>query len=371
MLANAVNVNANLALAGNNNLTLGGVIAGAGTLTKNGLADVTLSGNNTFSGIFDVQAGSLTTLSGAALGNNAVVNLGAATSLNLGGSGSVASLTGSGTTLIGSNNTLSIGGNNANSIFDGVLTGTGELNKLGTGTLTLSGINTLTGNTTVNAGTLNINGSLDSTNMLINSGAILTGSGLLSGAAIVADGGHLASVTGSTLSVNSLVFNANSNFDIGLGAPVSSSGNPLVNVSGNLTLDGTLNVSDIGGFGSGMYRLINYTGGLTDNGMLIATVPSSVTSSDLTLQTAVANQINLLVNVPSVTVQFWDGNQLIANGAVEGGSGTWGTGITNWTDVNGMTNQAWTNSFAVFQGGVYFGELFRRAGEYSFAYTSG
>lgn len=49
-------------------------------------------------------------------------------------------------------------------------------------------------------------------------------------------------------------------------------------------------------------------------------------------------------------MQFWDGNQLIANGAVEGGSGTWGTGITNWTDVNGMTNQAWTNSFAVFQG---------------------
>ena len=33
----------------------------------------------------------------------------------------------------------------------------------------------------------------------------------------------------------------------------------------------------------------------------------------LTLQTALANQINLLVTAPGVTVQFWDGNQLVAN----------------------------------------------------------
>ena len=84
--------------------------------------------------------------------------------------------------------------------------------------------------------------------------------------------------------------------------------------------------------------------------MLIGTVPGSVTPGDLTLQTAVANQLNLLVTAPAATVQFWDGNQLIANGAVEGGSGTWGTGTTNWTDVNGTTNQGWTSNFAVFQG---------------------
>jgi outer membrane autotransporter protein len=350
VLANNFNVNANLSVAGNNNLTLGGVIAGAGTLTKNGLADLTLTGNNTFSGTFDVQAGSLTTLGNSALGSNAGVNLGAAATLNLGSSGSLASLTGSGTALIGGGNTLSIGGNNASSIFDGVLTGTGELSKLGTGTLTLTGLNSLTGNTTVNAGTLNVSGSLDSASVLVNSGGTLTGGGSLGGAVTVADGGHLAGATGSTLSVNSLVFNANSNFDVGLGTPVSGGGNALVNVGGNLTLDGTLNVSDIGGFGSGVYRLINYTGGLTDNGMLIGTVPGSVTPGDLTLQTALANQINLLVTAPGVTVQFWDGNQLVANGSVDGGSGTWGTGTTNWTDVNGTTNQAWTNSFAVFQG---------------------
>jgi autotransporter-associated beta strand protein len=91
------------------------------------------------------------------------------------------------------------------------------LSKLGTGTLTLTGLNSLTGNTTVNAGTLNVSGSLDSASVLVNSGGTLTGGGSLGGAVTVADGGHLAGATGSTLSVNSLVFNANSNFDVGLG----------------------------------------------------------------------------------------------------------------------------------------------------------
>ncbi|MGF0238008.1 autotransporter-associated beta strand repeat-containing protein [Rhodococcus sp. IEGM1300] len=350
VLANTLNVNANLSLAGNNNLTLGGVIAGTGTLTKNGLADVTLSGNNTFGGTFDVLSGSLTTLSTGALGNNATVNLGGGAALNLGASGSLARLTGSGTALIGTGNTLSLGGTNVSSTFAGIFSGDGGLTKLGTGTLTLSGVSDLSGDTNVNAGTLQVNGSLASANVLVNSGGTLGGSGTLTGAVTVADGGHLAGATGSTLSVDSLVFSANSNFDVGLGTPVSGGGNALVNVGGNLTLDGTLNVSDIGGFGSGVYRLINYTGGLTDNGMLIGAIPGSVTAGDLQLQTALANQINLLVSAPGVTVQFWDGNQLIANGSVDGGSGVWGSGTTNWTDVNGTTNQAWTNNFAVFQG---------------------
>ncbi|MFS2123315.1 autotransporter-associated beta strand repeat-containing protein [Pseudomonas sp. Pseusp97] len=349
-LANDINANANLGVAGSNNLTLSGVLSGAGTLTKNGTADLTLTGNNTFSGTFNVQSGSLTTLGNTALGSNAGVNLGNAATLNLGGSGSLASLTGSGTALVGFGKTLSIGSNNASSLFDGVLTGSGELSKLGTGTLTLTGINSLTGNATVNAGTLNVSGSLDSASVLVNSGGTLAGSGSLGGAVTVADGGHLAGATGSTLLVNSLAFNANSNFDIGLGAPTSGSGNALVSVGGNLTLDGTLNVSDIGGFGNGVYRLFDYAGSLIDNGMLLGSLPGGATPGDLALQTALANRVNLLVSMPGTTVQFWDGSQLAANGSVDGGSGTWGTGTSNWTDVNGTTNQAWANSFAVFQG---------------------
>ena len=266
MLANNINVNANLSFTGNSGLTLGGVIAGAGTLTKNGLAVLTLSGNNTFNGLIDVLAGSLNTVGSTALGDNAAVNLAVGTTLNIGDSTSIGSLTGDGTVGIGDFDTLSIGRNNQSSTFAGVLMDgidPGGLTKLGSGTLTLTGNNTLTGETNVNAGTLQVNGSLASINVLVNNGGTLGGSGTLTSAVTVADGGHLAGVTGSTLSVDSLVFNGNSNFDVGLGTPVSGGGNALVNVGGNLTLDGTLNVSDIGGFGSGVYRLINYTGGLT------------------------------------------------------------------------------------------------------------
>lgn len=350
VLANNFNVNANLTLAGNNNLTLGGVIAGAGTLTKNGLADVTLAGNNTFSGAVDVMSGSLTTLSSTALGNNATVNLGGGAALNLGASGGLASLTGSGTALIGTGSTLSLGGSNVSSTFAGILSGDGGLSKLGSGSLILSGISDLTGNTNVNAGTLQVNGSLASANVLVNSGGTLGGSGTLTGAVTVADGGHLAGVTSSTLSVDSLVFNGNSNFDVGLGVPVSGGGNALVNVSGNLSLDGTLNVSDIGGFGSGVYRLVNFTGSLTDNGMLIGSVPGSVIPGDLQLQTIMGNQVNLLVTAPDVTVQFWDGSQGGADGSISGGSGTWVSGNSNWTNVDGTRNQTWANNFVVFQG---------------------
>ncbi len=350
-LGNDIHINANLSLAGSKNLTLGGVIAGAGTLTKDGVADVTLSGNNRFSGIFDLRRGSLTTSSVTALGSNATLKLGGGAQLNLGASGSLASLTGLGTARIDTGNTLRLGGSDVSSTFAGVFSGSGGLTKLGNGTLSLSGVSDLTGDTHVNAGSLEVNGSLASGNVRVHSGATLTGSGKLGGAVAVADGGHLAGAAGSSLSLGSLVFNGDSHFDVRLGAPVAGGGNALVKVDGNLTLDGSLQVSDIGGFGNGVYRLIDYSGGLTDNGMVIGSLPGGVAPGDLTLQTALDQQINLLVATPGATVQFWDGNQTVGNGVIDGGNGTWGSnGETHWTDVNGMSNQAWVSSFAVFQG---------------------
>lgn len=355
LLANDIHIDGNLTLAGTESLYLGGVIAGAGTLTKVGAMDVALSGNNSFSGIFDLRRGSLTTLSDTALGNNATLKLGSGTQLSLGSSGSLASLTGSGTARIASGNALSLGGSDVSSTFAGVFRGGGGLIKLGTGTLSLSGVSDLTGDTHVNAGSLEVNGSLASDNVWVHSGATLTGNGKLGGAVAVADGGHLAGAASSSLSVGSLVFNAGSHFDVRLGVPEVDGGSALVKVDGNLTLDGSLHITDIGGFGNGVYRLIDYSGHLTDNGMVIGSVlggvPGGVVPADLTLQTALDKQINLLVATPGTTVQFWDGNQTVGNGVIDGGNGTWGSsGETHWTDVNGKSNQAWVNSFAVFQG---------------------
>ncbi|MCF5038600.1 autotransporter domain-containing protein, partial [Pseudomonas lactis] len=350
VLANAVNLNGDLTIAGSNNLTLAGVLAGNAALIKNGAADLLLTGNNSFSGPLTVAAGSVTTTGNGALGTTSGVTVGSGASLNLGGNANLNSLAGDGVVQVAGGNTLAVGGSNLDNSFGGALNGAGNLDKNGSGVLNLSGTNAISGAANVNGGTLNVTGSLASGTVAVSSGATLAGSGSLAGAVTVADGGHIGLASGSTLSVGSLVLGGNSNLDVGLGTPVLGGGTGLLNVGGNLTLDGNLNVTDIGGFGSGVYNLINYTGALTDNGLVLGTLPGSVVPGDLQVQTAITNKVNLLVTAPNTTVQFWDGNSLIGNGAIDGGNGTWNAGNTNWTNVDGTLNQGWVNSFAVFQG---------------------
>jgi len=67
----------------------------------------------------------------------------------------IGSLEGTGAVLLGGN-TLTVGSNNLTTTFSGSATGSGGLTKIGTGTLTLSGLSNYTGATTVNNGTLTI-----------------------------------------------------------------------------------------------------------------------------------------------------------------------------------------------------------------------
>ncbi|SFN24619.1 autotransporter outer membrane beta-barrel domain-containing protein [Variovorax sp. OV329] len=255
----------------------------------------------------------------------------------------------------------------------------GSLVKVGAGTLTLSGSNDYTGTTTVNAGTLrvegdqsaatgtttvNSGGTLSSSGTGVVGGAVnvlgggtLAGSGTVLGAVSIASGGHLAPGNSpGTLTLGSLALVPGSQMDFELGQAGVPGGplNDLVNVTGNLTLAGTLNVATPSGgtFGPGLYRLFNYGGTLVNNGVSFGTVPGS--AADLYLQTSVAQQVNL-VNSTGVQLNFWDGSNLtsINNGQVDGGSGVMqlGAGLDRWTTASGAMNAPWLNGgFAIFQG---------------------
>jgi T5SS/PEP-CTERM-associated repeat protein/autotransporter-associated beta strand protein len=164
-----------------------------------------------------------------------------------------------------------------------------KVNQLGSGTTILTGTNTYTGATTISAGTLRVNGSITS-NTSVNSGGTLGGSGTIA-AVNVANGGALApgSVVG-TLTTGALSLANGSRLNFELGAPGAAS--DLLVVNGGLVLDGVLNVQAMAGFAPGTYRLINYSGSLTDNQLSVGSLPAGFVAA---IDTTTPGQVNLAV----------------------------------------------------------------------------
>jgi fibronectin-binding autotransporter adhesin len=137
--------------------------------------------------------------------------------------------------------------------------------------------------------------------------------------------------------------------------------NDLTVVHGNLTLNGgVINVVDQGqALGPGVYRIINYDGTLTGNGLTpgsFATGDGSTPTRPLTgvfVQTSVPGQVNL-VNASGLTLNYWDGDAGPKNnGVVNGGNGVWqsSAGNDNWTTATGTPNAPFADgSFAIFTG---------------------
>ncbi len=200
-----------------------------------------------------------------------------------------------------------------------------------------SGITRLSGDSSgfggvarVVGGTLLLDGSLGGA--IDVQGGTLGGVGSSAGSVTVADGARLSSGGDGavgTLTMGGLSLSGGSILAFDLGAPVEIGGttNDLLVVNGNLTLDGTLDITNTGvgdGFGGGLYRLISYTGALTDQGLALGALPTGTDASKLEIQTAVAGQVNLF-NGAAPNYAFWDGNNpaLHGDGVIQGGSGTW------------------------------------------------
>lgn len=218
---------------------------------------------------------------------------------------------------------------------------------------------TYQGQTLVTGGTLLVNGSLGNAShtMNVSNGATLGGTGRIGGNVTIADATLGAGNSVGTLTFgNNLALSAASILEFELGAPGATPGmgSDLITVLGNLTLDGTLNITNAGGFGAGLYRLFDYGGTLTNNGLEFGGVPMGFTAADLSIQTSVARQVNLIVAAPPpalTSFSFWDGANLAANNAIDGGTGTWSAAGRNWTVATGAANGAYDpDALLIFAG---------------------
>ena len=156
----------------------------AGGLTKVGNGILFLTGNDTYAGPTNVKGGVLDIFGAASQSlafnvNNAQlviastgsINPNAAVSLTNGqfsaspASLQIGSLAGdaASTVNLGSGSALVIGSNNSSTVFAGVIGDAGggaTVTKIGSGTLTLNGVNTYTGPTTIDSGTLKADGAI-------------------------------------------------------------------------------------------------------------------------------------------------------------------------------------------------------------------
>ncbi|MEH6665173.1 MAG: autotransporter-associated beta strand repeat-containing protein, partial [Brevundimonas sp.] len=229
--------------------------------------------------------------------------------------------------------------------FAAAFAGAGTLRHLAGVTRLGGDSGAFSGTSSLSGGTLLVDGALGG-DLLVTGGA-LGGSGSVLGTVTIADGGVLSGVQGLTLGLGTLVLSSGSTVTAALGAAGDTA---LFDVTGDLTLDGALEVTDVGGFGAGVYRLFDYGGALTDLGLDIASAPDGVDLDDLYVQTAVDNQVNL-VSTHEVELRFWDGAGGQNDGAIQGGGGTWSPTGRSWTGADGAVNGAYDNpAFAVFLG---------------------
>lgn len=332
--SSAIVDNGSLAFNRSDNDSFSGVISGIGNLTKLSGGVLTLTTNNTLSGLVIVTAGTLQ------LGNGAAA-------------GSVSNAVG-----IVNNATL-VFDNSVIAGYSQPISGYGNLVQFGGGTL-IDPTNWLyTGNTTVSNGTLKLTatGSISNTPAIaINSlaildvslvpggltltapGEVLSGSGIINGSVATANGTSLA--PGMNGAIGTLTINNNLNLNGGsFNFAVGNSSSDRINVGGSLTeTAGTVVISVTGGpLLNGVYPLIHATGGVPAvNPPVVGLFGFNQPGQIGVLTNEASGNLSLLVYTGTTPSLTWWG---------DGSVNAWDLASTaNWTNVTGGPLVTYVNS---------------------------
>ncbi|MFO1489360.1 MAG: autotransporter-associated beta strand repeat-containing protein [Kiritimatiellia bacterium] len=268
-----------------NNATTGSAII------KNGDGKMILARNNTYTGSTTINGGVLQIGDGGTTGTL--------------GAGAV---TDNASLVFNRSNDLAVAHN---------IGGTGTLTQAGPGTLTLSGANSYAGTTTVNQGALILNGTTATGGLIAVSAGASFGGGGAGGSATFAGAGDFspgaADMSDNQLDLAGLTLSGGTvlKYELGTPSPVAEFYYDHVNLTGPLTLAGSLRVTAINNintsFGTPVagdrWLLMAYpTGGgmLTDNGLTVDTANSPALSGGLVYQidTSTDGAVYLTVAVP-------------------------------------------------------------------------
>ncbi len=282
------------------NVTATTIMSGVGALTKQGAGTLTLTDDNTYTGGTTISAGTL----------------------QLGNGGTSGSILGN----VTDNGTLAF--DRSDSVtFGGIVSGTGSVEQIGTGTTILTANNTYTGGTTISAGTLqlgnggtsgSISGDVTNNGTLAfdRSDNVIFG-GIVSGTGSVGQIG-----TGATILTASNTYTGGTT--ISAGTLQLGNGGTSGSISGDVTNNGTLafDRSDSVTFGG----TISGTGNVTQTGSGVTvlnamnTYSGGSSVSDGTLAVGDAAHANATLGAGATTV---------AAGATLGGYGTVAGAVTN------------------------------------------
>ena len=375
LASTVINVNAGATLTSN------AVLQGASTLTKGGVGELVLTGASTYSGGTTLNAGGLHIGNNAALGTGTVTFSGAngwlssdgttartlANALTftndaiLGNGTKNGLLTFTGATTISTVRTITA---LSDVVFSGAVGGTGSLQKIGLGNLTLSGTNTLSGYLQVQSGKLTLDYGTNNT-------AKFAGVLNLQGGTLDLVGGSFAqAATSTSLNGGVTLTRSSGTSTLSLGAITRSTGGLLNLQSAGLATTSTANTNGLlvgvllngalaANDGSG--NIVAYTGFAdiaSQGGVLANGATSNIRITDVGNTTgtvtvgAGVTTLNTLVNTAAnaSTVTIGTGNtlRLGAVGTVIAGSGLNFTGGT--LTAGGADNTAGELQFVVGSG---------------------